>query len=96
MFVTEEYVINGFDMYDEHNSPVGCYFDQLRLTRSGGKHIISYELWFNNHREVVTRKFKDLWSTSDLDLMLQEVMEKMFGESKENGYVYYDVDLIAA
>jgi hypothetical protein len=57
MFVTEEYVIDGFDMYDEHNNPVGCYFDQLRLIRSGGKHIISYELWFNNHRELYHRPY---------------------------------------
>lgn len=96
MFVTEEYVINGFDMYDENGYVLGCQWDPMRLVISGGNHIISYELWFDDHREVVTRKLKSIWSTDELDLMLQEVLEKMCRQERWYGYVYYDVDLIAA
>lgn len=85
-FMQETQVIYTFDMYDAL-TPVGCFFGELKLTITMGKHLIAYQLEYEDNRATVMYPIK----YADLDLMLFEVFDEMFGFNETYGCTYYDI-----
>lgn len=84
-FMQETLTMTGFDMYDVFTC-LGCFFGELKLTRTAGKYLMTYELEYENTRVTFMQPLK----YADLDEMLYEVFERMFGYGESDGCNYYD------